>query len=250
MPENTGDDVDETNTGDGAGADAERSSALEIAADRRTALKGLGGAGISLGLGALASGSAAASQPADKVAVSGSTLEVMEVSATDSENHSATHTLLSDTIKTSTPTDLLLQPTVETALFTDIMTMGNDQSEAEASVTCWIELDDEPVVVSSDYTAAGLSEQAASEVVFDKRAHRMETANFDDEEATIRQFLDTRSANGFNWVTLDVGNGEHELELKGRLDVNVDDSNAEARAIVGPRTMIVEPVKLPNDAEI
>lgn len=250
MPENTGDEADETNSGDGTGADADGSSALEIAADRRTALKGLGAAGISLGLGALASGSATASQPADKVAVSGSTLEVMEVSTTDSENHSETHTLLSDTIKTSTPTDLLLQPTVETALFTDIMTMGNDQSEAEAAVTCWIELDGEPVVVSSDYTAAGLSEQEASEVVFDKRAHRMETANFDDEEATIRQFLDTRSANGFNWVTLDVGNGEHDLELMGRLDVNVDDSNAEARAIVGPRTMIVEPVKLPNDAEI
>lgn len=47
-----------------------------------------------------------------------------------------------------------------------------------------------------------------------------------------------------------MGNEEHDLALKGRLDLNVDDPNAEARAIVGPRTMIVEPVKLPNDAHV
>jgi type I site-specific restriction endonuclease len=47
--------------------------------------------------------------------------------------------------------------------------MGNDQSRAEASVTCWIGIDGEPVVVSSDYMDTGLDKQEASEVVFDKR---------------------------------------------------------------------------------
>jgi hypothetical protein len=65
---------------------------------------------------------------------------------------------------------LLVQSTAETALFTNVATMGNDQSRAEASVTCWIEIDGEPVVVSSDYMDTGLDKQEASEVVFDKRA--------------------------------------------------------------------------------
>lgn len=225
-----------------------KTDGVSFEADRRSALKGLGAAGIGLGLGALATGSASADNPADKVGVAGSTMTKMEVARTDTQNHSKTHTLLSGTIKTSSPTDLLIQPTAETALWTTVATVGNDSSEAKARITCWIELDGERVLVSSDYTEAGLSRKQASEVVFDKRAHRMETMQFDDEDAEIEHFLKTRSANGFNWITFDVGNREHSLEFKGRLDVEVDDARAEAKAIVGPRTLIVEPVKLANHA--
>lgn len=230
------------------GERGDSNAGISFEADRRTALKGLGAAGVGLGLGALASGSASADNPADKVGVAGSTMTVLEVATTDTENHSATHTLLSGTLKSSSPTDLLIQPTAETALWTTVATVGNDSSRARARITCWIELDGKRVLVSSDYKKTGLSRKQASEVVFDKRAHRMETMQFDDEDARIEHFLKTRSANGFNWITLDVGNGNHTLEFKGRLDVNVDDPNAEAKAIVGPRTLIVEPVKLANHA--
>lgn len=87
-------------------------------------------------------------------------------------------------------------------------------------------------------------------MVFARRTHRMETMQFDDEDATIRQFLRSRSENRFNWITLDVGNGTHNLEVIGRLDVLVDDPSAEAKAIVGPRTLIVESMKLANHAEV
>lgn len=230
-------------------ADEENRSPIDVDADRRTTLKGLGAAGLGLGLTALSSGTAAASQPADKIGVAGSTIEVMEQTENPFDSDTLETTLLSGTMKTSSPTDLLIQPTAETSLLTTVKTEGNDQSRSSATVTCWIELDGDRVVVANDYEEAGLSKEEASEVVFDKRTHQMTTSNFDDRDATIKQFLQTRSANGFNWITLDVGNGEHTLEFKGRLDVNTENAG-NTKAVVGPRTLIVEPVKLANDASM
>lgn len=126
MSDHSNDDTDAENDG----------SRLSLETDRRTGLKGLSAAGVSLGLGALASGTAAADQPANKMGVAGTTMEVLEVAKSDMENPSATHTLLSGSLKTSSPTDLLFQPTAETGLFTDIQTKGNDSSEAFAAITC------------------------------------------------------------------------------------------------------------------
>lgn len=216
--------------------------------NRRTALKG-GAAGLGiLGLNALGASSAAAANGADKVGVTGSTMEIMEVAPTDASNKSSVHTLLSGTMKTSSPTDLIIQPTLETSLLTDLVTETNDSSEATASITGWVEIDGEPVIVASDYPDT-MTQQDAAEVVFDRREHKMTLSNFDDDDATMREFLRTRSTNGFNWVDLNLGSGTHNIDLKARLDVYADESSS-AKALIGPRTLVVEPVKLSPDATI
>lgn len=172
----------------------------------------------------------------------------MEVTRENTENQSKEVTLLETDMKTSSTTDLIFQPTLETALYTDLVTELNSSAEAMASISGWIEVDGQPVVVANDYPS-GMSRQDAAEVVFDRREHRMIYDNFEDpEDETVEHFLRTRSTNGFNWIDLDMGSGTHHIELKGRLDVHADESS-EARAVVGSRTLVVHPVKLANDAE-
>ena len=182
-------------------------------------------------------------QPADKMAVAGSTLEIM----TDpllGGSESTTVELLRGQLKTSSPTDLVLQLTLECALWTDVTTVGNDQSQAVARVLAWIEIDGVPVGVSGADTGAD-----AGKVVFCDRAYRRETLSFDDEDATIKTFLATRSAHAFNWVDLDLGSGLHTVVVKAQLDRSVEGAGM-AKAAIGKRTLVVEPTKLANDVTL
>lgn len=183
--------------------------------------------------GSFVSPAAATHQPADKVAVAGSTLQVSQPGEVVE--------LLRGTIRSSSPTDLVLQLSLECSIVTKVATVGNDESEAFGRVEVWIELDGKPVgVVSGD----------DGRVVFCDRAHRQTTSLFDDRDATIETYLSTRSAHSFNWITLNVGHGLHTIVAKALLTERTDGSDAFVDAIVGKRTLVVEPTKLANDAVI
>lgn len=175
-------------------------------------------------------------QPANKTGVAGSTVEFI------GKNEQLT--ILSTSMRTSTTQDLAIQVTLECALWTTVATVGNEMSEATARVKVWVEMDGEPVKVSSD--DAG---EDQGKVVFCDRTHRQTVSDGEDEEQRIEQFLRTRSANAFNWVVIDAGNGIHDFEVKAEFEtdvVNVGD----AEAGVGKRTLVIEPVHLVNDATI
>lgn len=185
---------------------------------------------------------AADHEPADKVAVAGSALDILSAPLVDGSS-SETHTLLEASMRTSSPVDLIFQVTLECALWTDITTVGNDDSEAVATVTVWVEFDGEPVAVADDDT------DSPGEAVFCNRAFRRATSQFENENATIETFLRTRSANAFNWVHLDAGHGVHDIAVKARLDTQVT-GVGEAKAGVGKRTLVVEPVRLSSHASV
>ena len=176
-------------------------------------------------------GAVAEHQPADKVSASGSTTEI----AGPQEEI----TIMSETVRTSTPSDLILGVTAECALVTNVTTVGNDDQEAIGDVKVWVEIDGEPVPISADDTEDG-------QVTFCNRAYRRKTSLFNDEDATIETFFRTRAANGFNWLALNVGNGVHTIEVKATLDEEAT-SGAQAEAVIGNRTLIVEPTKAAND---
>lgn len=70
-----------------------------------------------------------------------------------------------------------------------------------------------------------------------------------DESEEFDLLLDllmrSRSANGFNWIVRGV-NGVNDLRLRGAL-YDFTDGDAEARAVVGNRSMVVQSMKLPHD---
>lgn len=173
-------------------------------------------------------------QPADQTAAAGSETEVV------GPNEEVV--LLSEDVRTSSPSDLVLNVTAECSIVTDVTTVGNDNQRAFGEVKVWVEIDGEHVAISSADSDEG-------RVVFCNRAYERTTSMFDDEDATIQTFMETRQANGFNWMALDVGNGVHTIEVKATLDTESTE-NAEAEAVVGNRTLIVEPTKAPNDEQL
>lgn len=188
----------------------------------------------------------ASHEPADKTAVTGSTMEVMESSTSDG-SFSEEHTLLQTDMRTSSPTDLVISLSAECALWTDVTTIGNDDSEAVASVKAWVEIDGEPVTVTSD---AGEDDDGA--VTLCNREFRVTTLQFEDEDATTERYLKTKQANAFNWIHLDAGSAVHNITVKAQLEghAEADDGESRAKALVGQRTLVVDPVKLPHDAEV
>ena len=175
----------------------------------------------------------AAGTPADKVAASGSTAEV----AAPGE----AVTLMSEKIRTSNTSDLILGVTSECVITTALTTAGNDAAEAEGTVDVWVEIDGDPVPVSSDDTDG--------KVTFCNKFERRETTNFDDEDATIDTLDRVGTSNAFNWLALNPGNGIHTIEVKADLTTDAT-GTASALAAVGKRTLVIEPTHAANDETV
>jgi hypothetical protein len=173
-------------------------------------------------------------QPADKVAVSSNTATV---SGPGQEVE-----LLRASLKTSSPEDLILAVTAECTIATDVTTTGNDDQSAQGKVQIWIEIDGNPVSVSSTPAPDD------GKVTFCDRAHHRMTM-FADPESTIRTLDSTGTANAFNWTKLNLGHGVHEIVVKGKLTETATNKST-ADAAVGKRTLTVIPAKLANDATI
>ena len=71
----------------------------------------------------------------------------------------------------------------------------------------------------------------------------------DDEQDSIRTFMETRQANGFNWMALNVGAATHLIEVKAELTTTAT-VKASAKAVLGNRTLIVEPTKAANNETV
>src|SRR5438270_838203 len=82
--------------------------------------------------------SAADHLPADKMTVSAATTNISAPGADV--------TLLSGTLRTSTPADLLISATAECSIVTNVTTTGTDDQKAEGVVNMWIVIDSTRVV--------------------------------------------------------------------------------------------------------
>lgn len=217
-------------------------------------------------------------RPADKVAAAGSGVEVMrKLAGPASGQGSDTVRLLSTTFRVSSPTDLIMSVTAECALWTNLSNLGDGDSESTARVEVWLTIDGTVVPVApgenGNPDAFDPDEQGSEgRVVFCNRAQRMRTENFTADGETnnvIRLYNRTRTANGFNWIAVDTSDNYDNVGLNGKniLTVEVwarlaarlvtDDAtavappeNPAAMAAVGKRTLVIEPVKLPNDFSV
>lgn len=187
------------------------------------------------------------SNAANKTAANASTVEAIGADLADTDLGTP---VLTTTIKTSKTTDLLVQLTMECALWTEVVSTTIEDhadgigpfSRAEARVVAWVEVDGVPIRLAEDDDGT---------VVFCDRVHEQEISDIDNSTGnhTIRQYLATRDANAFNWVLLDAGAGLHTIVVK----VDIEAANTEgafAEGAVGKRTLIVEPTRFANGATI
>lgn len=192
--------------------------------------------------------SSSQTQPADKIGVAASVIEVMKAQVGPGGGASEPITLLTATVKNSNPADLEIKVTHECAIWTDVVVSGTGTSESAATVKTWIEIDGQPVPVTADSNNDGVfNDPDDGRVVFCNRSEQLSLTSLQPSEM-IRLFEKSRSANAFNWVKLNVGSGSHTITVKARLEVNVD-GFGRAQAAVGKRTLVIEPSHLANNIE-
>jgi hypothetical protein len=177
--------------------------------------------------------------PANKPSASGARADVAFLAPTQDV------IVLREHLKTSAPTDLIMQLTSECSISTRLATTGNATSTAVGQIRYYVTIDGTRRIPVSQTDA----EQG--EVVFCDRAHTQTTTGFTNQER-IEQHLRTRTANSFNWLALNVGSGEHTVEVHAvfRREDNegaVPAGDNTSTGAVGARSLIIEPVKASND---
>lgn len=183
-------------------------------------------------------------EPANKVAAAGSQVEVF--------GPNVAVPLLHERVKISSPFDAVIQASAECDILTDLTTGGSmiplsaDNASAFGQVRMWVTIDDRVVPVSTDDTTE------TGKVVFCNRAHSktVNDGEIPDGIDRERDMTRTRQANAFNWIALNIGfayddpaNGNNivDITLWGELTEGPNSGEALAEAIVGHRTLIVEP---------
>jgi hypothetical protein len=206
-----------------------------------------------------------AGTPADKVTVAGSTMQVV--------GSGQTATILSATMKTSAPEDLVLQVTAECSIVTQVFTSGTAAATASGEVDLQAFVDSNPVPIVS---VPGQNAQKPPTSIDDGRVvfcDRVNTQNFLDGDSTsataqdeLTEYQLTKQTNGFNWAAFNVGQGTHTVSVKATFCTYTSPTTAQpnpctsgttttsctmpgnmttcADAIIGNRTFIVTPTSL------
>lgn len=169
--------------------------------------------------------------------------------------------LLSATVRNSKPTDLVLQVSMECSIITDNVILGSsmpgtqESAATEGTVRAWIEVDGRIVPIISDSSPSQTPPPAGDEtdkVTFCNRVFNRTVQDTEDPQDGYdgsRDYIETKSANGFNWVRLNMGSGTHTIKLFGDLS-HFSTTGSSASAFVGNRSMIGLPGKFANDATI
>lgn len=188
--------------------------------------------------------------PANKAVAAGS--QRMAIGANQEE------VLMSATFKTSKPTDLIMSVSLECSLFTALTTnQANPTSNATAGLRAFLRIDGKIVPITDVSTPPQDPAESGNggvddAVTFCDREYqrtvtdREEPADGVDEED---DYIRTKSSHAFTWVRLNAGSGQHLVEVVGQFR-NTTAGAATAEAIIGNRTLVIEPTKLANNAVI
>lgn len=141
-------------------------------------------------------------------------------------------TVLSTTIKTGEVSDLVSSVSAEAALATESGLVGSTGSTSRAKVMV-------RTLVDGVLASPG-------EVVFADRTMTV-TGDLGDENNWFRIYTETRNANGFNFLSSNVGSGVHTVEMQVKTSTSSSGiSDPALLALVGKRTLVVEAARLVN----
>jgi hypothetical protein len=175
----------------------------------------------------------------------------------------ANEAIMSATFKTSKPEDLLISVSAECSILTNTVIHGGptattDSASAGGRIRIWLELDGKIVPLQSTSTppqdpAAQPAGDETDKITFCDQVHqRSVTDNETDKDGTdgSTDYLLTKSSAAFNWVRLNAGSGDHTLVVKADLILDTATADSNAQAVIGNRTLVIEPTKLANNAVI
>src|SRR5919108_977205 len=156
--------------------------------------------------------------PADKVVASGSTV-VQFAPATAVQ-------ILSATLRTSKPTDLILNVNMECSILTSLTTGpgSSDSASATGDIKAWVEIDGLTVPINSvsnpPQNPPPVGNPAIDGVTFCNRTYSRTVTDSEnplDGTDTESDYIDTKSANSFTWLRLNMGAGIHTIVVRATL---------------------------------
>lgn len=173
--------------------------------------------------------------------------------------------LLSVVMKTSKPEDLILQVTLECTIFTQLDTGGStapgatSSAYSHGSVQVWVTVDGNIVPISdSSMPPQNPADQTvgtdADKVTFCDREYQRTVTDGEnplDGLDRTQDYIRTKSSHAFNWIRLNTGSGTHTIRVLANLTaVAMGQMDTTAQALVGNRTLIVEPTKTAVNAVV
>ena len=182
--------------------------------------------------------------PAAKCAVGENVVSTSELATNDWVTYSTA------VIKTENKADLIISFTAECALATDVEIKGKGKevtSESMAQIKVRALVDDVPTK-QGNVTFASRKMILTGLLWAPENFDRIEDSDglLALPEQYIEIYEETCSANGFNFVKENVECGVHEITIEIMTDAGTDVTGGEAWAVIGPRTLIVESVKMAN----
>ena len=154
--------------------------------------------------------------------------------------------VLTEVVKTSKPTDLLLSVTAETSIITDVTTTGSQTQSADGKLEFYITLDNDPTpILPTGQAGANQTRQGdTGRIVFANQIYRRTTSlGADDQNDMINTYLETKHATGFNWAVLNAQAGVHTINVWAEYTENESSTAALATGVIGNRSLIVQPIK-------
>jgi hypothetical protein len=172
--------------------------------------------------------------PADKMTVAASGL--------DSEAPNQTIQVLKAAMRTSTVEDLVFSLSEECSILTSVTVTGTDSQSAFGQIKMMITIDNPNDTAPDAAHIVPVSPNDTNDrgkVVFCNRAHQATSSFIAAQSYT--SFLQTRDANAFNWLAPNVGNGIHTIGVWAQYQTSATTSSSTARAVVGKRSLVVQP---------
>lgn len=204
---------------------------------------------------------AATHQPANKAIAAGEEI-------TDVPSGNGTE-ILSATLRTSKPTDLIMSVSLECAILTKLLTAGSTSPNASqdavtsASIDVWIEDEAGAIVPISSISAPPQDPEnqgsADDKVTFCHREEGRRVSDAEDPKDGIdrtQTYLDTKTANSFTWLLQNAGSGVHTYKVKATLTESgpctkdLGTAQTCSDALIGNRILVIQPEKFANDASV
>lgn len=168
--------------------------------------------------------------------------------------------ILSEKVKLSKPTDLLLSVTAESSIVTNLVTTGNSTSSADGKIKVYITINGEvvfPAGTPPEPEPGHARHGDTDEVVFANQTYSRTTMyNADDQDHRIETYLRTKHAAGFNWAVLNAGEGSQILNIEVWAVYDETETSAPtpgqamAEGVIGTRSLVVQPVKCQVDETV
>jgi hypothetical protein len=203
--------------------------------------------------------------PADKAIASGSTIQEVSPAATTPGIGTDANNILTTRLKTSSPSDLMLQVTLECSILTDVVAEGSgtpgstSSGSAQGTIRVWVVIDDSYIVPINNVSGTPQPGNHSvgdddDKVTFCNRHHKVDITDAEvaaDGTDTQRHFIRTKAANAFNWVALNLGNGQHTIDVRADFTSGPGNTTGSTSSgFVGNRLVLVEPTKMANDVVI